>query len=44
MVPEGPVTARVLRTGRLEGHREAVTTEAEVGVTQGLRPRTMASL
>lgn len=31
---EGPVTARVLMTGRLEGHREEVT-EAEVG---GCRP------
>lgn len=43
MVPEGPVTARVLMTGRLEGHREEVT-EAEVGVTQAPRPRTVASL
>ena len=42
MVPEGPVTARVLMTGRLEGHREV--TEAEVGVTQAPRPRTVASL
>lgn len=39
--PGGPtVTARVLMTGRLEGHREEVT-EAEVGVMQ-TRPRTVA--